>query len=224
MTDLLDLATEALKNETSNIGDDLSARRTRQRIIDSVEHQRRRRGRRLFVMVPLAALVIAGSALAGGGVAHFWQGPPATTQVALADEAERLATGIAPPVEATTATPPDDEVSAESGAENAGAPLAARTREEVEAAHEARVASLYGEAHAAHFGGASPSEALAKWNAYLQAEPRGRLVPEAMFNRAICLVKLGRHGEARQALAPFASGRFGSYRQAEAERLLAVLP
>lgn len=80
--------------------------------------------------------------------------------------------------------------------------------------------SLYGAAHAAHFGGTPPDRALTAWDRYLQAYPHGRFEPEARFNRAICLIRLQRFTEAAAGLAPFADGRFQGYRRAEAARLL----
>jgi len=53
----------------------------------------------------------------------------------------------------------------------------------------------------------------------LRSAPNGRFATEARYNRAICLLRLGRDGEARQALEPFASGKMG-YRQNEARQLL----
>lgn len=65
--------------------------------------------------------------------------------------------------------------------------------------------------------------ALAAWDAYLRQEPHGALAPEARWNRAICLVRLERTAEARQALRPFAQGEEGGYRQAQAHALLQEL-
>jgi TolA-binding protein len=81
-------------------------------------------------------------------------------------------------------------------------------------------ATAYGAAHAAHFAGGQPERALAAWNDYLRVYPGGRFAPEARFNRAICLVRLRRLELAAQALQPFAHGRYGAYRRAEAVRLL----
>jgi len=61
--------------------------------------------------------------------------------------------------------------------------------------------------------------ALAAWDRYLAVDARGPLVLEARFNRAVCLVSLGRKAEARLALAPFANGEYGSYRRNEARTL-----
>ncbi|MCU0686932.1 MAG: hypothetical protein MUF34_32580 [Polyangiaceae bacterium] len=82
---------------------------------------------------------------------------------------------------------------------------------------------LYERAHRAHFGGRDPAAALAAWNAYLAAAPRGRFALEARYNRALTLVRLGRRDEAARALEPFAAGDFGGYRQNEAKRLLPSL-
>ncbi|HEX9296713.1 MAG TPA: hypothetical protein VF881_12795 [Polyangiaceae bacterium] len=80
--------------------------------------------------------------------------------------------------------------------------------------------ALYRRAHRLHFGTRDPAQALSAWEAYLSADPTGSFVLEARYNRALCLVRLRRLGEARAALAPFANGSFGGYRQSEARALL----
>lgn len=75
-------------------------------------------------------------------------------------------------------------------------------------------------AHHAHFRDRDPAAALREWDAYLAMYPEGRFAVEARYNRAISLVRLGRRGEAREALAPFATGTYGGYRRAEAQGLL----
>ena len=51
---------------------------------------------------------------------------------------------------------------------------------------------------------------------------RPALNPEARYNRAILLIRLGRYAEARAALGPFARGEVepAGYRQTEAGRLV----
>jgi TolA-binding protein len=83
--------------------------------------------------------------------------------------------------------------------------------------------ALYTRAHRLHFVDRDPGAALAAWDAYLRAYPRGRLAPESRYNRALCLVRLGRRDEARAALAGFAKGTYGGYRQAEARSLLEAM-
>lgn len=80
--------------------------------------------------------------------------------------------------------------------------------------------ALYRAAHDRHFRGGDPSGAVAAWDAYLAAAPRGRFAPEARFNRAVALLRAGRRAEGLAALEPFARGSFGGYRQADAQKLL----
>ncbi len=83
--------------------------------------------------------------------------------------------------------------------------------------------AAYELAHRAHFVDKDPSAALAAWSDYLRQRPRGRFVVEATYNRALCLVRLGRNAEAKQALLPFAQGVFGDYRRREAVALIEQL-
>ena len=62
------------------------------------------------------------------------------------------------------------------------------------------------------------------WEGYLAAHPSGRFVPEVRYARAVSLLRAGRNAEARAAPTPFASAPAGSYRQADASRLLRTLP
>jgi hypothetical protein len=83
--------------------------------------------------------------------------------------------------------------------------------------------SSYARAHQAHFVDRDWTAALRAWDSYLQAYPSGRLALEAMYNRALALVHLGRMKEARDALAAFAGAPVGSYRQREARALVDVI-
>lgn len=83
--------------------------------------------------------------------------------------------------------------------------------------------TLYAAAHRLHFVEHNPGAALAAWDTYLRAAPRGRLSTEAHYNRALCLVRLGRSAEAEESLRSFARGAYGGYRQAEAQTLLDAL-
>lgn len=82
---------------------------------------------------------------------------------------------------------------------------------------------VYRRAHAAHFKNHDLSEALRGYEAYLAQQPSGRFAVDARYNRALCLVRLGRRAEAQAELERFARGSYGGYRQADAERLLAAL-
>ncbi len=83
---------------------------------------------------------------------------------------------------------------------------------------------LYLEAHRAHFDERDYARAVAAWDAYLAQSPRGRLSPEARYNRALALMHLRRFDEARAALTPFAEGLENGYRRDEATRLLTLVP
>jgi RNA polymerase sigma-70 factor, ECF subfamily len=87
-----------------------------------------------------------------------------------------------------------------------------------------RETPLYEAAHEAHFVARDPAKALAAWDAYLAAFPSGRFAPEAKYNRALSLLRLGRRDEAKEALAPFADGAYGDYRKREAKKLFDALP
>jgi len=103
--------------------------------------------------------------------------------------------------------------------EPAPAPVASR------AATAPRIEALYRRAHELHFHGTDHAAAIAAWEAYLAAEPMGRFVAEARYNRALLLIRVGRYVEARAALAPYARGEIaGGYRRGEATQLLERLP
>lgn len=84
-------------------------------------------------------------------------------------------------------------------------------------------AALFADAHRIHFVEKDPARAIAAWDAYLSAAPQGRFAPEARYNRALALVRLGRHAEAKKELEAFSNGTFGEYRRAEARALLDAL-
>lgn len=82
---------------------------------------------------------------------------------------------------------------------------------------------LYRAAHQRHFQEKNSTAALAAWDAYLAAFPKGRLAAEAHFNRAICLWKVGRAKEAEAVLEQIASGALGGYRSSRAADLVDIL-
>jgi hypothetical protein len=178
---------------------------TRSRVLATVDQRRRSRGRlRSWPALAIFAIVVAGSAALAAAQVARWTRPAA---VALPEPGPltgaRCAEGDLRPRRVIPTLPPassDDETTPE---------------------NELR---LYGAAHIAHFSGGDPRRALAAWNDYLVRYPHGMFEPEARFNRAVCLVRLGLLEQASRALAPFANGRFGAYRRDEAQRLLDWLP
>ncbi|MGK4004091.1 hypothetical protein WMF31_15765 [Sorangium sp. So ce1036] len=140
---------------------------------------------------------------------------PAPSAPPVSARAPRRA-AVPPPSPTARAAPDDAELS--SAPSPADDPQAAPAAPVGPDAH-----ALYQAAHRAHFVDRDPAAALAAWDTYLAAAPRGRFAVEAQYNRALCLVRLGRAAEARRALEPFARGAFGGYRQTESRSLLEAL-
>lgn len=229
--DLLDEATRALREPEPLRSSEFEVRATRTRIMLGLHQTRVRRRTRLAFLLPLAASFVAFSA---------WGAASGRARLVL-DKLERFVgvTGNAPsgvpatPRRLTAPRPvlaPEPEqapVTASSGAEpQTIPPLAVRPAipsAEPSSERAERVdpnLALYRVAHAAHFVAHDPARALAAWDAYLRAAPKGEFAPEARYNRALSLVRLGRTEDARSALEPFANGAYGGYRQAEASALL----
>ena len=167
------------------------------------------------------AAIALGSLVAAAGLAGgWWLARAGTTKAA-------MPAAISIPSTTPTPTPTSTSTStllstATTTAGPARSPLpAARPSLSDPAAHAEE--ALYAVAHRAHFFARDAPEALRAWDAYLAAYPHGRFAPEARYNRAITLIRLGRLAEARTALTPFADGRYGSYRQSEARELLEAL-
>jgi hypothetical protein len=233
--DLLDEATRALRRQTAEVDDD-AARATRRRIMGSLHSSQRQRRSRLALLLPIAAVLVGSTAFAAGGGKLDWQTvtsalgiragskpsdgaePPTSNKPQLrrafvaAREIRRTAP-IAEPPRPFEPPAPEPEL-----AESKAAPA--------KPAAEARVAEpdpsleLYRVAHRLHFSGGDAAAALSAWDRYLAEAARGRFALEARYNRAICLVRLGRGAEARSALEPFARGAYGQYRRASAQSLL----
>jgi hypothetical protein len=202
---------------------------TRLRVMRSLET--RARGRHQLIGLATAVAILLGGtvswALATGQVAALWSPAPAPRP-------QPVAPAVAPPRPVPHPVPPPRPPAAAIDPRPAQPELAppeavpaAPPPPPVTTPHPPRrvaatVEVLYRRAHELHFHGGDPAAALAAWDAYLAAEPDGRFSVEARYNRALVLVRLGRYGEARAALAPFARGEVApaGYRQAEAEQLV----
>jgi len=235
--DLLKAATRALHEETADDGAD--GRFTRARVMASLHQGKVKRRTRLAFILPVAACLAAGTAF-GAATGRL----PAMLQaisevVSYGRKPAEPKRGAQPPAPAHKPAPAAEEVPPPPIAETAGtaAPAAAQANPNgakaeppvsaakptpstsSSAAFEDADGDLYRLAHEAHFDAHDYGRALMGWDAYLRSAPNGRFATEARYNRAICLLRLGRDGEARQALEPFASGKMG-YRQNEARQLL----
>jgi TolA-binding protein len=213
-------------------GTELDTERLRRRILHGARASRRRAPRKLVVLLPLAACFIGSVAFAAsspelreivqrqvqelfGGAPRSPARPPARKTTSPSRDPL-----VAPARSASVAT----SASADSPAPIAidALPLVAPARAQPSSSSDTPDPALegYRAAHRVHFGGASPDAALAAWDDYLNEFPASGFASDARFNRALCLVRLGRNAEARRALEPFADAPTGSYRQAEAASLL----
>ena len=199
-------AVRAFKEMTAATDD---AAATRARVLAAADRGARVHGtpRRIAVTTAIALLVICSASVAGTTLAQRWRRPAAVaieeTPPSLAAFGSSARAGRRPSVVIPPVVPALDE-----------APAPGPSDAEADA---------YGRAHRAHFDEGAPERALAAWDDYLRLYPQGAFEPEARFNRAICLVRLRRFAQAERALRSFADGRFGNYRRAEAEQLLAWL-
>jgi tetratricopeptide (TPR) repeat protein len=223
--DLLKAATRALRDETAE--PDADGEFTRARVMASLHQGRVRRRTRLAFILPIAACLAAGTAWATATgrlpqafralreVVYSTANPPAAKPPA------PVAVKALPVPSVVEAPPPPPEASPAPAPVDVEPPAAVKPAPSTSSSAAFRDADgdLYRLAHEAHFARHDYARALSAWDAYLKAAPGGRLATEARYNRAICLLRLGRDAEARQALEPFAAGKLG-YRQSEAQQLL----
>ncbi len=229
--DLLAESMRALRESTD--GSSPHALKTRLLILTRAQSRMRRRRRVAFVVMPLAAALTvstAWGAMSGGfpswldaitgrtaptATAVVVQTPPTRSAVPgpAPSEPPRPATEIpSPGVPSALSMPPSLSHKPSAAPPLPKAPVVSNGEQ-----------SLYATAHRAHFVDHDSAASLRAWDAYLAAYSEGRFALEARYNRAICLVRLGRRGEARTALAPFAEGKYQGYRRAEARELLDAL-
>ncbi|MFO0658934.1 MAG: hypothetical protein U0165_03740 [Polyangiaceae bacterium] len=245
MSDPLDEMIRASRGPVTRPSDDELAERTRTRLMATARARSRRRSRWTTVLLPIAATFLATVAWAAATgrlpLPAVFSGstdevPPAPQPASSATSARSpfavptasveltpapSADAPTTPTEPTTLTTPDDAPST-SVAQPATPPTAPTpsASPSSSASKEDPAEALYREAHAIHFGGGSPSLAVAAWDRYIAAAPRGRFVLEAQYNRALALIRAGRRAEGLAALRGFASGTYGGYRREEAKQIL----
>ncbi len=223
-------------------GELLDARVVRARVLRSARAPRRRPLRRLSLALPLVATFAASAAFAASqpavraAITAHWHALLGDTPAA-SNRAPTL------PAHAQPAAAPTPVVLNPNAGSSRDAPapiavdelpLAPTSRATQTALSEGRAPTeldlaqsgaepqleAYRGAHRTHFDSGDAGAALAAWDGYLADFPSGTFVDDARFNRALCLIRLGRLAEAARALAPFAQGPHGTYRQSEAASLL----
>ncbi len=196
--DLYRTAVDAYRELTA-AGDAADA--TRARVLAAAARTTQPRRIPLAVGLGAALMALTSASLAATALARHWRQPPAQI-IAWMPSADPSLLGKIRRVTAALPLPPAE-------------PERARSPDRPDAEAE-----LYGRAHQLHFAGRAPERALAAWDTYLARFPRGTFAPEARYNRALCLIRLGRFSQAEAALRPFSDGRLAGYRQDEAARLL----
>ena len=229
--DLLERAASAVR-ERYDGGSDRAAL-TEAHVLSAFDRKNRRRNRLPLVAIPLLAAMLATVAwgtvsgnlrarLRAIGGAH----PTSKPLTAKASSASPLVSKqrlVGPAPEASTQQP---MLAAPSLGRSRRTPVIAKSgpRQLLTASpSESEIDALYRAAHHEQFAGGTPAQALLLWDRYLAVAPNGSMSPEARYNRAIALARLGRKGEAATALEPFARGEYGGYRRTEAESLIEVL-
>jgi TolA-binding protein len=245
--DILKEASRALRELSAE--DNQGDRFTRARVMASLHQRRQRHGVRMALLAPLAAVLVGSTAWAGatGGLPRVWVVVADAVGVVHAPEPARAGLGrlstrraaklrrAAHSSRAPRRTEPQPAAAQAAGAEadeqaqrESPDRASAGSEHRVGGPNKPRVAgpdalALYRAAHRAHFERRQYEAALDGYADYLRVAPAGRFVAEARYNRALCLVHLGRRAEAQAALAPFAGGACGGYRQREARELIAAM-
>jgi len=207
----LEEATRALREEGAM--DATRKRALRDRVLKA---PRKRPLRAIRWVMPIAAVLAAASVWASVTREHRHAPQPiATTPIAT--------TTIAPIVSVAPVAPVASVVTplVESGA-TAPVRSVTRTIKLAPDDSEHRALRAYREAERLQFDDKDYTRALDAWDRYIPLAGKSPLLVDAKWQRALCLVRLGRP-EAREALEPFANGELGAYRQNEARTILDTL-
>ncbi|HEX4514355.1 MAG TPA: hypothetical protein VGH87_30030 [Polyangiaceae bacterium] len=179
---------------------------------------RRRSLRAIRWAMPIAAVLAAASVWAS--VAREHRASPLVAP-AIASNTPTVMTPVA------SITPPI-VVAVASVTASAPAPIATRvhavaTKPAPPDDSERRALRAYREAERLQFDEKDYARALDAWDRYIPLAGKSPLLVDAKWQRALCFVRLGRSGDAREALEPFARGELGAYRQNEARTILDAL-
>lgn len=144
---------------------------------------------------------------------------PRATEPEAPEAAPPEPTPLAPPPPASLEpAPPEPTIQP-----SADDPPSEQTSPAIEDTAERDERLAYQRAHTLQFDAHDHAAAIAAYDRYLARYPRGRFATEATYHRAVSLAHTGRTAEALRALAPFARGARGGYRQDEAAELMRAL-
>jgi hypothetical protein len=228
--DLLERAARTVRERYD--GQSEHAARTEDRLLAALRRPARRHSRLSLIAIPLVAAVLASAAWGTvGKELRAWLQTSSTEEqtVSVRSSSQIVAPKRHISAQLPSAPLPDPPTPVAPLPAAPSAPPTQRATTIAKVAppsHSAAVPSeseiddLYRTAHRAQFFGADPARAVVLWDRYLAAAPNGSLSPDARYNRAIALVRLGRKAEAATALEPFARGEYGGYRKTEATSLL----
>jgi hypothetical protein len=177
---------------------------------------RKRKLQAIRWVMPLAAVLAAASVWASVAREHRATPPVAAP----------IATTVVAPVIPVAPIVPVTPVVAATASERTPAPivspLPAIAKPPVDDS-EHRALRAYREAERLQFEEKDYARALGAWDRYIPLAGKSPLLVDAKWQRALCLVRLGRSDEGREALEPFARGDLGAYRQSEARTILDTL-
>ncbi len=229
--DLLDLLTRAARDEAEEapVDPELTRRLLQARASRGVRLRRHPLGVVAFLAATVALTAWAAPRVHQALLAPTLVSPPAPPP--RASSSARLA-ALPSPAAASAPVAPAAAASSASVAPAASAlpPVAARGASSVaggradrrapDQPEEPAVDPLYLAAHRAQFQGGDAAAALAAWDRYLHSPGDKAFAQEALYNRGVNLLRLGRTAEARDALRPFADGVYGRYRQREVRAMM----
>jgi hypothetical protein len=220
--DLLRRAARDLRERSD--GDAGAGARTRERVLALTAKRKRRRKSWTLVTVMLGSLLMMSSvwAAATGRLPRLWHAlvPHQAEPPIAGSQAVPRTPPVAPSPPLASAPEPRPAPATTTVAQPAKRSVPARPSPPAPTDPEEQ---LFKSAYRDQFVRHDAQAALDGWNAYLGAAPQGRFALEAAYDRALCLVRLGRRAEAISALRPFVDGTHGDYHRRDATRLSAAL-
>jgi len=209
----LEEATRALREEEGAM-DTTRKRALRDRVLKA---PRKRKLHAIRWVMPIAAVLAAAS---------VWASVARERHRAAAPVAPSITTAAIAPV--VSAAPSIVPIVVATASESAPAPIVVAHAHAPSAVmkpddSERRALRAYREAERLQFEDKDYARALDAWDRYVPLAGNSPLLVDAKWQRALCLVRLGRTDEAREALAPFARGDFGAYRKDEARTISSAL-